>query len=186
MTIRKKPASASVLLAGLGASLVLPAVAAPQTPSWMKVNAQAKSVALDIVAGSNANNGALNFNGYYGGDMTVVIPQGWTVKVTFTNHDGMLPHSVLVTKNYAKDEIPPQAGVNELAVSKAYSNNPESGLSPNEHDDFSFKATTPGDYLLFCGVPGHGVQGMYVNLKVDAGAQQPEIEVAQGAEEGRP
>lgn len=186
MTRKKKPGSNPLLLSGLGALLAVPAVAAPQPPSWMKVNAPAKSVALDIVAGSNANNGALNFNGYYGGDMTIVIPQGWTVKVTFTNHDGMLPHSVLVTKNYAKDEIPPQAGVGELAVSKAYSNNPESGLSPNEHDDFSFKATKPGDYLLFCGVPGHGVQGMYVNLKVDPTAQEPGIEVAQGAEEGRP
>src|ERR1700759_3607703 len=103
MTKKKKPGGRLISPSGIAALLAFayPALAALQTPSWMKVNAQAKSVALDIVAGSNANNGALNFNGFYGGDMTVVIPQGWTVKVTFTNHDGMLPHSVLVTKAYA-------------------------------------------------------------------------------------
>ena len=159
--------------------------AAPD-PSWMKVDAAKKSVSLDLVSGWNAENGALNYNGYFQGDMTLVMPVGWIVKVSFTNHDGMLPHSMLVTKQYAKDDIPQEAGNAEVAISKAYTDNPIGGLAPNEKDDFSFKTSDAGSFWLFCGVPGHGQQGMYVDLKVDPSAERPDVLIAKGAAAGRP
>lgn len=78
-----------------------------------------KIVTADLVAGWNSENGALNFNGYYQGDMTLAVSVGWTVKVNFMNHDGILPHSMLVTKQYAKDDIPIEAGNDQVAISKA-------------------------------------------------------------------
>lgn len=173
--------AASTLLFGIGSALADTAV-----PSWMTVDAAKKTVAVDVVAGWNPDNGALNFNGYYQGDMTVVVPAGWTVKVAFTNHDGMLPHSLLVTKQFPKDDIPPEADNSKVAISKAYTDDPVGGLAPNKKDDFSFVARDPGDYWLFCGVPGHGLQGMYVALKVDPKAETPKVEVASGAAAGRP
>lgn len=174
-----------------GLALVMAALAgaaqAEPDPSWMKVDTAKKAVAVDLVAGWNPENGALNFNGYFQGDMTLLVPVGWTVKVSFTNHDGMLPHSMLVTKQYGKDEIPQEAGNPEVAISKAYTDNPTGGLAPNEKDNFDFKTTDAGNYWLFCGVPGHGQQGMYVDLKVDPAAVRPEIVVKkEAAAAGRP
>jgi hypothetical protein len=66
--------------AGFAASLLAFVAAAAAAsdeklvPSWMKIQAPARLVRLDIVAGWNANNGALNYNGYFSGDMTVVVP----------------------------------------------------------------------------------------------------------------
>jgi uncharacterized cupredoxin-like copper-binding protein len=119
--------------------------------------------------------------------MTIVIPAGWTVNATVLNHDGMLPHSLLVTKPYPKDQIPPEAGENQVAINKAYTDNPVGGLAPNQKDSLSFKAPDQdGNYWLLCGVPGHGVQGMYVNLAIDTKATKPEIIVKDGAAQGRP
>ena len=72
-------------LAILSVLVTAPAWAA-ETPDWMTIDAAKKSVSLDMVAGWNPNNGALNYNGYSGGEMTVVVPVGWTVKIAFTNH----------------------------------------------------------------------------------------------------
>ena len=175
-----------VILAATALALAtLPALADQKlTPSWIKGDAGKKTATMEVVAGWNADNGALNFNGYSNATMTVVVPANWTVRVNFVNHDGMLPHSVLVTKQYPKDQIPPQAGVGEVAISKAYSKDPESGIEPNAKDNFSFIANKPGDYWYFCGVPGHGVQGMYVNFKIDPRADQPYVLVADKATAG--
>ena len=180
-----KPVFAAVCAAVF---LAMPALAQPATtPSWMKVDAAAKTVSLDIVAGWNPNNGALNFNGYYEGDMTVAVPPGWTVRMAVENHDGMLPHSLLVTKRYPQDEIPPEAGADQVAINKAYTDNPVGGLGPNQKDTLSFRTPADGgEYWLFCGVPGHGVQGMYVDLKVDQAAQAPGIVVRDPKVDARP
>ena len=165
-------------------------------PSWMKSDAATKTVNIELVAGWNANNGALNYNGYYKGDMTVVIPAGWTVDVKFRNRDGMLPHSVLVTKPYLvtqpylvtkpspPKEIPEQAGVSEVAIARAYSNDPESGMMADHREEFGFSARDAGEYWLLCGVTGHALQGMWVKLSVDAQTDQPQIAIAGGAEPG--
>ncbi|HTW29342.1 MAG TPA: sulfocyanin-like copper-binding protein [Acetobacteraceae bacterium] len=161
-------------------------IAQAALPSWIHADPAHRIATIDMVAGWNPNNSALNFNGYYAGDLTIVIPVGWTVKVSFTNHDGMLPHSLLVTKAYAKAKIPPQAGVNQVAISKAYTDDPDSGLAPGQKDSFDFKATDPGTYWWFCGVPGHGLEGMHVKLRIDPAATGPAAIIAPGAEKGRP
>ena len=166
--------------------MAVPVARADELPSWMTVDQAKKTVAVDIVAGWNPENSALNFNGYFGADMVLTVPVGWTVKVAFLNHDGMLPHSLLVTKQYPADDIPPEAGVEQVAISKAYSDNPVGGLGPNETDKFGFTARNAGDFWMVCGVPGHALQGMYVDLKIDAAAQMPSIGLAKDAAVGRP
>src|SRR5258708_29927493 len=117
---------------GLAAVLALSLVAAasadePLVPSWMKIEKPARLVRLNIVAGWNANNGALNFNGYFGGDMTVVVPVAWTVDIAFKNTDAILPHSIMVKKTFTPEEMPDLAGLNQVAIPRAYTNNPEEG-----------------------------------------------------------
>jgi sulfocyanin len=182
------PGHLAAALAVLVSFLALAAPARAQahlTPSWMKIDAAAKRVSLDIVAGFNANNGALNFNGYFTGDMTVVVPEGWTVDIHFKNNDAMLPHSLLLTKPYAKDHFPDQAGVNDVAIPRAYTDNPDQGIPSPRTDMVEFIARDPGPYYFLCGVPGHGQGGMWTRFTVDAAASAPYVTIAAGADPGR-
>jgi hypothetical protein len=38
-----------------------------------------------------------------------------------------------------------------------------------------FAAQPAGEYLIFCGVPGHGAAGMWIRLRVSAPAQAPAL-----------
>jgi sulfocyanin len=156
------------------------------TPSWMTIDAAKKHVTLDIVAGFNANNSALNFNGYYAGDMTLVVPAGWSVDIHFSNNDAMLPHSLVVTKPYAKDAFPNTMGVDQVAIPRAYTDNPDQGIPAPKTDTASFTAKPPGDYYFICGASGHGLAGMWTKFEVDPAATAPYITIAKGAEKGRP
>jgi sulfocyanin len=178
---------AMALLAGLFLAAAFPAGRADEslTPSWMQVDAAAKSVRIDLVAGWNANDGALNFNGYFKGSATIKIPVGWKVDVKFSNHDGMLPHSMLVTKPYGEDHIPEQAGADQVAINKAYSRDPTTGIMSNQQDDVPFTASDPGQFWLICGVTGHALQGMWVKLDIEPNLAQPAITIAPAAEPGR-
>jgi sulfocyanin len=156
------------------------------TPSWFKVEKSARLVRLNIVAGWNANNGALNFNGYFSGDMTVVVPVAWAVEIAFKNNDAMLPHSLLVTKPFTKDDVPDKAGVAQVAIPRAYTNNPEEGIPSPKTDTVRFATKEAGNFYLFCGAPGHGHGGMWVKLTVDANADAPYVLIDKSGDPGRP
>jgi hypothetical protein len=174
---------AAVLALSLAASA---AAEEPLVPSWMKIEKSGHLVRLDVTAGWNANNGALNFNGYFGGDMTVVVPVAWTVDIAFKNNDGMLPHSLVVTKPFKPEEMPDLAGLDQVAIPRAYTNNPEQGLPAPKTDTVRFATKTAGDFYLFCGAPGHGHGGMWAKLKVDAAVESPYVVVDKSAAAGRP
>lgn len=182
---RRRAAVSAVFASCL--SFVAPASAQTHlTPSWMTIDAPAKHVSLDVVAGFNANNGALNFNGYFTGDMTVVVPVGWKVTIHFKNNDAMLPHSLLLTKPYAKDQFPDHADVNDVAIPRAYTENPDQGIPSPKTDTVDFVTRDPGPYYFFCGAPGHGQGGMWTHFTVDPAADTPYVTIAAGAEAGRP
>ena len=179
----------SKLLIGLLLLLASPALIRGEEssiPSWMTVEAGARKVAMDVVAGFNANNSSWNFNGYYGGNATVVVPAGWDVRITLTNRDGDVPHSLVVIDAPASlDDLPLQAGRAQVAIPRAYSKSPEQGISAGDEDVVAFKTKEAGDYLWFCGVPGHGQSGMWIYFEVAADADAPYLTVAEGAEAGR-
>jgi sulfocyanin len=167
------------MLTGALALIATFAAAAEQlVPSWMTVDAGAQKVTMDVVAGSNPNNSSWNLNGEYQGRMTVVVPQGWRVEITFTNHDGDVPHSLVVMEDPGADNLPLQAGREQAAFPRAYSKSPEQGISAGDHDTVSFKADETGDFLWFCGVPGHGQSGMWIRFSVSADAEAPYVTTA--------
>ena len=96
-------------------------------PSWMTIDADAKTVTMDVIAGFNPNNSNWNYNGYHDGDMTVVLPQGWNVRMTFTNHDADVPHSLVVMTDVGPAELPLEAGREQAAFPRAYSKSPGAG-----------------------------------------------------------
>jgi sulfocyanin len=178
------------VLKTLAAALALVATSAAAAeqlvPSWMTFDAGAQKVTMDVVAGFNPNNSSWNFNGYYEGDMTVVVPEGWRVEINFNVWDGDVPHSLAVTADPGPDNLPLQAGREQAAFPRAYSKSPEQGISAGDHDTVSFKADKAGDFLWFCGVPGHGQSGMWIRFSVSGDAETPYVTIAPDIEPGRP
>src|SRR5437773_10254779 len=86
-------------LAGLALVLACaPPVHADETAAaWMKVDADRRTVRLQLVGPADGTNGTMNFNGYAWGEMQVIVPFGWPVHVDFES-DALeaLPHSIVI------------------------------------------------------------------------------------------
>jgi sulfocyanin len=173
-------AGAAVLCNGAGAHTERPAAwaaaaAGPRQggPSWMKVDAAHKRVSFTVTASDGGANGTLNFNGYANGQMTVAVPAGWRVHIDFVNSGaGALPHSFEVIH---PGKIPAQ-GI-APAIAGAESQDLIPGVPPQQKDAFDFTAAPAGDYLWFCGVPGHGLSGMWDKFVVSSSAKVPTVTV---------
>ena len=161
-------------------SLAVPARAQQQRvdPTWLSFDAATKTTRFQLIAGLTGLNGALNFNGFRDGELTLVIPVGWTAEIAFKNHDGMLPHSAEVIS----PQTPLPAQPVSPAIPRAFTLNLAAGLPPEGTDVMRFAAQPPGEYLIFCGVPGHGASGMWIRLRVSATAQTPTMLLTPSAE----
>lgn len=145
-------------------------------PSWMKVDAAKKTVAFQIQMAENGNNGTLNFNGYGHGGMTLVVPLGWTVNMHVINAGaGAIPHSLEILP--ITESIPNQ-GSDPPAFGGAETNNLVDGMKVGQSDDLNFTADTAGKYWIFCGVPNHGVGGMYDYFVVSSSATAPSVKIS--------
>ncbi|NUQ94903.1 MAG: hypothetical protein HOQ30_14700 [Gemmatimonadaceae bacterium] len=140
-------------------------------PAWLSVDPGTKTARFQLIAGLTGLNGALNFNGFRDGQLTLVIPVGWKAEIAFRNHDGMLPHSAEVIS--PQTPLPTQPV--SPAIPRAFTLNLAAGLPPRGTDVIRFIAQPPGEYLIFCGVPGHGAAGMWIRLRVSATAQAPAL-----------
>jgi len=140
-------------------------------PSWLQVDTVTNTATFQLVAGLTGLNGALNFNGFRDGGLTLTVPLGWTVVMHFRNHDGMLPHSAEVIP----DTHPLPTGPVAPAFARAFTLRLEQGLISEQTDDLRFIADRGGSYLIFCGVPGHGAAGMWVRLAVSGSVRKPSV-----------
>src|SRR5213594_3833391 len=159
----------------------LPAVAVAQSeravetpavdPSWFQFDTATQAVSFQLIAGLTGLNGALNFNGFRDGELTLTVPLGWTVVMQFRNHDGMLPHSAEVIED--THPLPTQPVTH--AFPRAVTVRLAEGLPSEGRDDLRFIADRGGSYLIFCGVPGHGAAGMWIRLEVSGSVRQPSL-----------
>lgn len=140
-------------------------------PSWLSADATSRTATFDLIAGLTGVNGALNFNGFKDGGLTLTVPVGWTVVMHFRNHDGMLPHSAEVIGEVHPLPFQPVTP----AFSKAFTLRLAEGIPSEGRDDLGFIADKGGSYLIFCGVPGHGAAGMWIRLMVTTSAPQPSL-----------
>ena len=154
---------------------VAPPVAAQSAsvldPSWLQVDTTTKTVTFQLVAGLTGLNGALNFNGFRDGGLTLTVPLGWNVVMHFRNHDGMLPHSAEVIDTVHPLPLQPVSP----AFPKAFTVRLAEGIPSEGRDDLLFIADKGGSYLIFCGVPGHGASGMWIRLMVSNSVSQPSL-----------
>ena len=139
--------------------------------SWLQADTVTKTATFQLVAGLTGLNGALNFNGFRDGGLTLTVPLGWTVLMHFRNHDGMLPHSAEIIANTHPLPVGPVAP----AFARAFTVRLEQGLVSEQTDDLRFIADRGGSYLIFCGVPGHGAAGMWARLAVSGSVRKPSV-----------
>ncbi len=140
-------------------------------PTWLGFDTAAKTVRFQLIAGLTGLNGALNFNGFRDGQLTLVVPVGWQTEIDFRNHDAVLPHSAEVIP----PQTPPPALPGDPAIPRAFTLKLAQGLPSEATDDMRFAAQPAGDYLIACGVPGHGAAGMWIRLRVSGTAKTPEL-----------
>ncbi|MFW6010766.1 MAG: cupredoxin domain-containing protein [Gemmatimonadota bacterium] len=138
-------------------------------PDWMTVDEEAQTVTIDLVAGETDDNNSWNYNGYYNGNVTIVVPEGFEVTIDFENADQVNPHSVGVDDQVGDypstfDEVEPafEGAVTEGAAEMATS------TQPGESESITFTASEAGEYALVCYVPAHAVTGMWIGFEVSA------------------
>lgn len=149
-----------------------PGAAQGASSKWFSYNAATKTVTFTLEAGAPGSSGPFNFDGYTNGAATLVVPPGSTVVMNFVNQDGT-PHSAELIAD--KDPMP-NMGV-DPAIPAAYTKDLTQGLPQGGKDVLRFTAPSSGSYRIFCGVPGHGLSGMWIRLKVDPSAKAPGLVV---------
>jgi hypothetical protein len=140
-------------------------------PAWLSFDAPTKAVRFQLIAGLTGLNGALNYNGFRDGGLTLVVPAGWRTEIDFRNHDGMLPHSAEIIA--PQTPLPTQTV--SPAIPRAFTLKLTEGLVSEATDTMRFTAQPAGEYLIFCGVPGHGASGMWIRFRVSATTEAPAL-----------
>jgi sulfocyanin len=157
------------LLVSLGSLCwALPGTAQTAPSKWVSYDAGTKTVTFALDAGAPGGAGPFNFDGYTNGRGTLTVPASSNVVINFVNMDGT-PHSAEIIAD--KDPMPNMGG--DPAIPGAYTKDLTQGLPQGGKDNMSFTAPASGSFRIFCGVPGHGLSGMWIRLKVDPTAKSP-------------
>ncbi|HEY8197652.1 MAG TPA: sulfocyanin-like copper-binding protein [Gemmatimonadales bacterium] len=128
----------------------------------LSYDAATNTVTFELLAGP------FTFNGYRNGGGTLAVPPKANMVINFVNKDGT-PHSAIVISG---DGPIPNAAT-DPAIPRAYTNKVLEGLPQEAGDVMRFPMPETGTYRIFCGVPGHGLSGMWIWLKVDPSAKSP-------------
>jgi hypothetical protein len=127
-------------------------------------DAKTNTVTFQLIGGPSG----FQFNGYSSGGATLTLPGNANVLIHFVNKDGT-PHSAEVISG--EGPIPNAGG--DPAIPRAYTNKLSEGLPQEASDDMRFTVPASGKYRIFCGVPGHGLSGMWIWMVVDPAAKTP-------------
>ena len=128
----------------------------------LSYDAATNTVTFELLAGP------FTFNGYRNGEGTLAVPPKANMVINFINKDGT-PHSAIVISG----DGPIPNAASDPAIPRAYTNKVLEGLPQEAGDVMRFPMPETGTYRIFCGVPGHGLSGMWIWLKVDPSAKAP-------------
>lgn len=158
--------AAPALLAAQGAP-----AAEPDT-TWLTWNPTTRTATFKLIAGVPGRaKSPFNFNGYTDGELVLTVPENSTVVINFVNEDGT-PHSAEVIA----DSTPmPNMAPDSPAIPRAYTRAVIEGIGQFGTDVMRFKAAPAGQYRIFCGVPGHGLSGMWIRLAVSDSVTAPSL-----------
>jgi Sulfocyanin (SoxE) domain len=136
--------------------------AASGQDKFLKWDAGSKTATFELQAGP------FTFNGFSSGGGTLTLPPSANVVINFINKDGT-PHSAEVIPG--EGAIPNQS--TDPALPRAYTTKALEGLPQEGTDNMKFTVPASGTYRIFCGVPGHGLSGMWIWMKIDPAAKTP-------------
>jgi len=165
----------------LGLFLGVAQAAEPFVPSWIRNDPAAKTVAMEIVADwnqvaryakDNIRTDIIDFNGYWGGNLTIIVPTGWSVNIEFINGSLSFRHSLMVTRVYAPSEMPVKLEAKD-AIWGAYTDPPE-GIATKKRAQLSFVAQQAGSYFLACARQTHLMDGHWIGFEVRDGLGRAE------------
>jgi sulfocyanin len=144
----------------------------PVDNNWLSVDSASKTATFQLTSGLTQLNGGLNFNGFNDGKLTLSVPTGWNVVIRFKNQDPNLTHSAEIADTAKPMPAGPQ---DPPAFPHATTAKLMTGLASGDSDTFKFVANKPGSYMIFCGVPGHGLAGMWLRLSVSPAEKRPTL-----------
>lgn len=139
-----------------------PAASADSLPSWVARDSAKKTVTLALDVSPGAPGKSATLSGHRDGDVTLVVPYGWTLQWKWANHDSTA-HSLVVMPE--REKVPMEGG--RPAFDNAYTREPLRGLPPGATDRSGFVLDQGGWYWVLCGVPGHAAAGEWLELHVD-------------------
>jgi plastocyanin len=128
---------------------------------YVKWDPKTNTATLELIAGP------FKFDDASNGSATFTVPAKANVVINFVNKDGT-PHSAMVISG----EGPVPNAADEAAIPRAYTNKVQEGLAQEATDVIKFTAPDSGKYRIFCGVPGHGLSGMWIWMNVDPKAKE--------------
>ena len=132
-------------------------------PVYLSAGAEPHSLELQLVASLNDPSGKNTLDGLSHGGMTVQVPKGWQVNVTFVNHARSRSDGVAVVSGAAGGAPVFGGGQTAQAV-------PASGISY-----FQFTASRTGDYRIASTSAGRAAAGEWIHLNVVSASQPPEF-----------
>lgn len=144
---------------------------------WLAADSAAKTVSLDLAVTARAGAPSSVINGHRSGELRIIVPVGWTVRWNWRSSDSAAPHSLVVMVQ--REKIPLEGG--RPSFSNAMTRMVTEGLRAGQTDQSTFIAEEAGWYWMMCGVPSHGLNGEWLELRVDPEAQTARAEVKKKA-----
>ncbi len=175
----REPAAAtpSAAAADTAAPAPPPSIAPADSSHWLAVDSAARTVSLELVVTRKPGAPSALINGYRAGEARIIVPFGWTVKWNWRSADSTSPHSLVVMVQ--REKLPLEGG--RASFSNAMTRMVTEGLRPGQTDQSTFVAEEAGWYWMMCGVPGHALEGEWLELRVDPEAKTARIEVKKKA-----
>jgi hypothetical protein len=150
-----------------------PALPSRDSVGWLVSDSSARTAELTLEVTRPPGSPSALLNGYRDGKVRVTVPLGWTVRWSWRNADSSSPHSLLVLVQ--REKIPLEGG--RPTFSNAMTRSVTDGLVAGQTDQTMFVAEDAGWYWLMCGVPSHGLEGEWIELRVDPEAKVARVQV---------
>jgi alcohol dehydrogenase (cytochrome c) len=138
-----------------------------QPTQFLSLSSDPHTVALLAVTSLQHPAGAAEIDGKSHGRMTVIVPQGWRVNVSFGNHAAQIPDGVAVV---------PLGTTGPIVAAPVFSGATSEG-APSAIGYFHFDASKVGDYALSSTVARRAAGGEWIRFDVVPATSRPKLKV---------
>jgi alcohol dehydrogenase (cytochrome c) len=135
---------------------------------WLSLGDEPKTLKLQVVAAAGED--GVTLDGQSGDGMTVTVPRGWSVLVTYANNVPGERHSLVVARS--PDDLSP-------AFEGAATGQPRQGSETGQPEYVSFVASQPGRYVFASAVPGQAEAGEWIRLVVAGPDTNPRLKLGE-------